>query len=403
MRAALASLLLAVHALAAAAAAPAPTTLPDSEVPRYLRGAEVAEWSRARILFDQGQGRLAQGTSIVNTPRAPLKGAGFETPEQAKARGEAMIKEGQAQIQRANETLARLRYTAAARFAEATKAVSETIEISSYPWAEGLLVTSLRAQKAARDAGMTQQHVLGAWNFGADGRASANADLADDLRSAWGKAQGDRTFLQAVPDGGYKVTAPATSDKPTAFSADWSPPTAANQVALVWAEVHPIDANASLVFVRVADAHTLRVTTSECFLAAARSAPAGLRASVFLRDDHSFLPRVGASGAWRLGYPRESCQALGAALLRHICLRGGRIAVPAGELLSDLLGAEPRLDDRANAVWKIRANPASPGEFQVSAQQTGADSMMDVGVLRLRVESDLPKDKPGEPAKPAAK
>lgn len=398
MLAVLASLLLAANA---ASSAP---VLQDSDIPRYLRGAEVAEWSRARILLDQGQGRLAQGTSIVNTPRAPLKGAGFETPEQAKARGEAMIKEGQAQIQRANETLARLRYTAAARFAEATKAVSETIEISGYAWSEGLLVTSLRAQKVARDAGMGQQHVLGAWNFGADGRPAPNAQLGVDLRAAWEKAQGDRDLLQAVPAGGYKVVAPATADKDAGFSADWAPPTAANQVALVWAEIHAAGNDASLVFVRVADAHTLRLVSSECFLTASRGSVAGLRASVVLRDNHSFLPRVGASGAWRLGYPREACHPLGAALLRHLCARGGRVAVPAGELLSDLLGAEPGLDDRANALWRIRPAPGAAGDFQVSAQQAGAASAMDVGVLSLRVESDPARDKPAEPAaKPAGK
>ena len=390
--------------LAASPAAPSSApVLPDNEVPRYLRGAEVAEWSRARILYDQGQGRLAQGTSIVNTPRTPAKGSGFETPEQGRARGEAMIKEGEAQIQRATETLTRLRRTAAVRFAEMTKTVSETVEIAGYSWSEGLLVTSLRAQKVARDAGMMSQHVLGAWSFVEDGKPARNAELGDDLRAAWAKAQGERTFLQAAPADGYRIAPSAEADGPVSFAADWSAPTAANQVALIWAEVYPASPSASIVFVRVADAHTLRLVASECFLTAGRATPAGLRASVVMRDERSFLPRVAASGAWRLGYPREACAPLGSALLRHLCLRGQRITVYAGELLSDLLGGDSRLDDRDNALWKIRATPGVPGDFQVSSQQVGASSTMEVGVLSLRLQGDKPAAKPGETAPPAAK
>lgn len=391
--------------LAASPGSPSsPPALPDNEVPRYLRGAEVAEWSRARILFDQGQGRLAQGTSIVNTPRTQAKGSGFETPEQGRARGEAMIKEGEAQIQRSTETLTRLRRTAAVRFADMTKTVSETIEITGYSWSEGLLVTSLRAQKVARDAGMLNHHVLGAWSFVADGKAARNAELGDDLRAAWAKAQGERTFLQAVPADGYRIAPSAEASAPASFSANWSAPTAANQVALVWAEVYPVNANASIVFVRVADAHTLRLIASECFLTAGRVTPPALRASVIMRDERSFLPRVAASGAWRLGYPREACAPLGAALLRHLSLRGQRITVHAGELLSDLLGGDARLDDRPNALWKIRAVPGATGDFQVSSQQVGATTTpMDVGVLSIRLEGDKPATKPVEAAAPATK
>lgn len=395
MLAILASLL-----LAAAPAQVAPGTLPDNEVPRYLRGGEVAEWSRARLLLDQGQGRLAQGTSIVNTPRAPAKGAGFETPAEAKARGEAMIKEGEAQVQRATVTLNRLRHTAAVRYADMTKTVSETIEIAGYPWSEGVLIASLRAQKVARDAGMTEHHVIGAWSFAADGRPAPSAELVDDLRAAWTKAQGDRAFLQPAPSDGYRITPPAVAGGPASFAADWKAPSSTGQVALVWAEVYPVSATTSLVFVRVADANGLRILSSECFLTAGRSAIAGQRATMVLRDERSFLPRVSANAAWRLGYPREACHPLGAALLRHLCLRGDRIAVYAGDLLSDLLAASPRLDDRANALWKVKALPGTTGEFQVSAQKADADAAVEVGVLTLRVESDKPA---AEPAKPEAK
>ena len=393
MLALLASVLLAVTP------AKAPPSLPDTEVPRYLRGGELAQWSRARVDFDNGQAEYDKGISIISMPRAPLKGAGFETPEQAKARGEAMKAAGQAKRDRARETLDRLRYVAAARFADMTKSVSETVEISGYAWSEGLLVTSLRAQKVARDAGMTSQHVLGAWGFGADGKAAANADLGDDLRAAWTKAQGDRALLQPVPAAGYRISAPTGAAAPPAFAADWAAPTAPNQVALVWAEVYPVGPAASLVFVRVADAHSLRIVASECFVTAGRNSAAIARASVTLRDEHSFLPRAGASGAWRIGYPREACHPLGSALLRHLALRGDGLAAFAGETLSELLPAAAPLTDRPNALWQVRAVPGAAGDFRIACQQVGAKTATDVGVLSFKLDAE----KPAEPAKPAGK
>lgn len=389
--------------LAATPSSPPAASVPDGDIPRYLRGAELSGWFSARKLYEEGQGLDQRGKSIVDTPRTPAKGSGFETPEQAKARGEAMRREGQSKMKSAEESLDRFRRLAAVRFSEMTKTVSETIEVAGYGWSEGLLVTSLRAQKVARDAGMTSQHVLGAWSVGADGKSARSEDLGDDLRAAWSKAQGERTFLQAVPATGYRIARPAETGAPASFSADWSAPTAANQVALVWAEVHSASPTASVVFIRVADAHSLRMVASECFLTSGRSTPAGLRASVVMRDERSFLPRVAASGVWRLGYPREACSPLGAALLRHLCLRGQGIAVYAGEPLSDLLGGDARLDDQPNALWKIRAVAGAAGEFQVSSQQVGASAPTEVGLLSLRIEGDKPAAKPGEPSAPASK
>lgn len=400
--------MLAVLASLVLAAAPtSPTTvLPDSEVPRYLRGAELAEWSRARLDYERAQGELTQGQSIVSNaaqPRAPLKGAGFETADQAKARGEAKIREAQSKLQRISQTLDRLRYTATVRHADQTKMVTETIEISGYAWSEGLLVTTMRAQKVARDAGMARHHVLGGWTFDADGKAAASADLAAALRGAWAKVQGDRDFLQEVPAGGYKVTPGADGASP-GLAADWTPPGAPSQVALAWAEAYALPDGASLVFVRVADAHTLRLVASECFVSPAPSAPGTLRAAITLRDDRSFLPRIGASGAWKFGYPREGVDALAAASLRHFCARGSQLGVLAGDWISALLGGSARLDDQPNVLWKLRAVPGAKGDYQVSAQPVGAAAATEVGVLSLRVDTVRPAEKPAEPVgKPAGK
>lgn len=394
MLAVLASLL-----MAAAPAPTAPATLPDIDVPRYLRGGEISQWSRARVDFDNGQAEYERGVNIINVPRQTLKGSGFETPEQAKARGEAMKASGQAKRDRARETLDRLRYVAAVRYADSIKSAVETIEFPGYAWTEGLLVASVRAQKVARDAGMTSQHVLGAWTFGSDGKATASGELVDDLRAAWSKAQGERTFLQPVPAAGYHATPPAAPDAAPAFAADWIAPTGPSQVALVWAEVYSVSSTASLVFIRVADAHSLRLVASECFVTAGKSTVSGLRASVTLKDERSFLPRAAALATLRFGYPREACHPLGTALLRHLCVRGDRVAVPAGELLSDLLPDSGRLDDRANASWQIKAVPGVPGDFRVASQPVGSKSLTEVGLLSFRLEAVQPAD----PAKPAAK
>ncbi len=384
--------------LSASSPAATPTGLPDAEVVRYLRGAEVAEWSRACLLFETGQGRFNQGTSIMNAPRTQSVGKGFETPAEAKARGEVLVKEGQEQIQRATQTLNRLRTTAATRFAESTKEVSLALEVSGYRWEEGLLMSALRAQKLARDAGMTAHHVIGAWNFAADGKPALNATLIEDLRAAWTKAQAERKFLEPAPSDGYRISAAPTAEAPTQFSANWTAPTAANQVALVWAEIYPINTTASLVYIHVADAHSLRLIDSECFLTSPQGDAVGIRASITLQDRHSFVPRVSASGAWRLGYPSADCTPIGAAMLRHLSVRGNRIPVWCGEWLSGLLGGTASLDDKSNALWKVKSVPGVVGDFKVSATQAGTTKTIDVGTLSLRLEQDKSAKTP-----PAAK
>ena len=99
-------------ALLSAAPAPAPapaTAINDADVPPLLRGGELTEWSRARRMFEDGRNRAAQGRSIAETPRVPIKGSGGESPEAAKQRGLAIQKEGEEAMGRANLTLDRLR------------------------------------------------------------------------------------------------------------------------------------------------------------------------------------------------------------------------------------------------------------------------------------------------------
>jgi hypothetical protein len=375
----------------------APQGMTDQEVPRYLRGGELAEWSRARQVHDAGQSRIAQGTSIVNTPRVQGAGRGFETPAEGKARGERMIQEGREQVDRANVTLARLRLTAAQRLADMTKTVSDAADVPAFAWDEGLLLSVVRGLKSARDAGCTRHHLLGTWSFDAQGVPQANPALHETFREAWEKAQAERDFLQPAPAAGYRLAPPAAEGVPPSFAPGWTVPSRPGETALAWIEVHALDATASLVFLRVADAHSLRLLASEAFLSSPTGAKPATRGSLVLRDDRSFLPRLATQPSWRLGYAFGS-PSLGAAVLRHVCHRLGHVTVWADDALAGLLpgSAGP---SRANAVWEIRpapvagATPAKPGEsapaftraFRLAS--TAADQTVDVGELTVRLDA----------------
>lgn len=384
-------------ALAAAAPeppAPAPA-MGDAEAAQYLRGGELAEWSRARNLLDIGKARAAQGKSISETPRVPIKGAGGESPEAARQRGLAIQREGEEQVARAQLTLTRLRAVAAARYAEQTKTVSAASEIGSQSWKEGVLLAAVRGVKAARDTGAERHHVLGVWSFDAAGRPAPQPELADGLRAAWRTAQAEREYLQPAPAGGYRLRAGAEAARPTSLAADDPGPAAPGEIALAWAEVHALGDDVVLVLVRVADAHSLRLVFSESFLASPKGDRVPLAASLTLRDDRSFLPRLGASASWRLGFA-PGAPPLAASALRHVCKRLGQVEVWADDELVALGVAE--LPARANALWTIKpVAAAASGEraWDLSSTPTTAGAKpVAVGRLTLRVASTAPAPAP---------
>jgi len=389
-------ILLAAALSAAPAAPPAPAAINDADVPALLRGGEMSEWSRARRMFEDGRNRAAQGRSIAETPRVPIKGSGGESPEAAKQRGMAIQKEGEEAMARANLTLDRLRAVAANRLADQTKTVSAASDLGSQAWAEGVLVAAVRGVKAARDSGATRHHVLGVWTFDASGAPSRGADLTADLVGAWRKAQAEREYLQEPPAGGYALRPGPDADRPVLLGEAVEAAEAPGQVALAWGEVHVLDAELSVVLIRVADAHSLRVLSSEAFLCSPRGEKVARRASLLLRDDRSFLPRLAGSPTWRLGYPPDA-PALAAGLLRHVCHRLGQVPVWADDALGALGVAE--LPSRANALWSIK--PASPGPageraFRLeSTPATPGARPVPVGQLTLRIEpTEPPADKP---------
>ena len=154
------------------------------------------------------------------------------------------------------------------------------------------------------------------------------------------------------------------------------------------AEVHALGDDVVLVLVRVADAHSLRLVFSESFLASPKGDRVPLAASLTLRDDRSFLPRLGASASWRLGFA-PGAPPLAASALRHVCKRLGQVEVWADDELAVLGVAE--IPARANALWTIRpvaAAPAGERAWDLSSTPTTAGAKpVAVGRLTLRVAS----------------
>ena len=57
-----------------------------------------------------------------------------------------------------------------------------------------------------------------------------------------------------------------------------------------------------------------------------------------------------------------------------------------GEWLASLLGGNISLNDKSNALWKVKPVPSITGDFKVSATQVGTTKTIEVGTLSLRLE-----------------
>lgn len=378
-----------VHLDAADAKPPPPPPVPDNEVPSFLSRTELSEWGSAMRQVQLGEERLRQGNSIVASAaiKRTTQGAFGETPEQVKARGQKLVNEGGELIRRAQPSITKLRAVAALKKAELTKPVVHEAEVPGQSWAMAASLSAVRLQKAARDGGFKRVHFLGAAVF-SEGKSARSSVLNDSLRAAWDKA--DSRALSPVPAGGYAYFAPPSGEGPSKFSANLERAATPRTEGIVWAEVFPLsaDASAGLLFVRLADAFTSRIVASEAFLTTVGpvDGPAKeLTVRLTLSDARSFIPRLAASGDWLLAYDRAS-PALGAALLRHLCVRDGRIAVGSSAPAAAVIGGAdaPSLDG-ARATWSL-APAASSGfgrTFRVSGG-AGAD-VVAVGDLELRV------------------
>lgn len=373
-------------------APPPPPSIPDAEVVRHLKSNELAEWSGALRAYSAGETRVRMGQSIQATSgggtvpaNAPKVGGLSETPEQVKARTQKMIDEGNAQMQQALPSLTRLRAVAAARAAEKTKPVSFAVAVEPSAWNVAVTQSVVRLQKQARDLGYPKVHFIGSISLLGDGKLNRPETLSADIRTAWNKA-GDKP-LAAVPAEGYAYVPGAEKAAP-ALSKGLPPATAPKQVAVVWAEYYAVSAEGArgLLFLRLADAHSMRLVGSEVAFTelGATAAPVGA-CRVALRDDRSFLPRLAESGDWVLGFDRAS-NPLGSALLAHLSVTQTKVGVAAAPYVAIVAGGGPAGSEGVRAKWRAVTTTAPEGviAFQVASIPTGAEGV-DVGQLTLGI------------------
>lgn len=376
--------------LAAAETAPAPVKLiSDPEVPQYLKAnqGEVIEWGRAVQQFEKGQQRLQQGNSILNAPRITTTGAFQETPEQAKARAQKIIDEGKVQVSGAAATLDRLRRVATARYKDLHKTVDLSENLPQSKVGYCLNLASVRLQKIARDGGYKAHHIVGSMTVLNDGRVLKTPAVTESLRAAWTKADG--TGLAPVPEEGYsyKVGSDATAPQ---LTKDWKVSSPRN-ATVVWVEVYGLtnDNSLTLLMVRMADAYTMRLIGSEMYLTTfnpSESVAKVYHATVNLRDEKSFLPRLAASGDRVVSYARTNSP-LGNALLKHLCLSDSKVGVGASQSLVDILGGDAPSLDGATATWKITSLEGNDlnKNFKIFCEASGSD-VIEVGQLSIKLE-----------------
>ena len=375
-------------------APPPPPAIPDAEVVRYLKPTELVEWNNATRINGAGETRAKMGQSIIKTSggavaesKGPKVGGLTETPEQVKARAQKMIDEGNAQIQQAAPALARLRLAAAARAAEKTKPVSFDVEVAPNALNVAVAQSVVRLQKQARDLGYAKTHFIGSISLLGDGKLNRPEDLSADIRAAWNKA--DDKSLAPVPAEGYAFI-PGVDKGAPALSKGLKPATAPKQVAVLWAEFYaaPTAGARGLLFLRLADAHSLRLIASEVAYTELASAAAPAGAFQFsLRDERSFLPRLSEGGDIVLGFDRAS-DPLGSALLAHLSVTRSKVGIAAAPYVVIVAGGGPAGSEGVRAKWRAVAVPATAPagtlSFQVSSLPTGGDAV-EVGQLSLKV------------------
>lgn len=377
-------------------AAGEPVALPEltpAEVVRELKPAELAEWHNAMRITTLGQNRIKQGQSIMDTSiaaAAATNGAKIggltETPEQIKARAQKIIDEGNQQVQQVAPSLARLRLVAAQRVADKLKPVDFAVEIAAAAPPVALDAAVGRLHKQAADLGYASAHLIGSLRLSAAG-LQRPADLTADLRAAWSRRTG--VALAAVPPEGYAYV-PAVAPAAPTLSNGLKPATAPRQLAVLWAEQYAVGAGGTqtLLFLRLADAHSFRIIASELVLTDTGAAPTV--ATIALRDERSFVPRLTQSGEWTFGFERDS-HPVGSALLAHLCLTQTRLSVAGDAYVAIVAGGGPA-GGAVGAKWRATAAapateaPASAAvtAFRIEGIPTGGTAVS-VGPLTLRL------------------
>lgn len=380
--------LLASFLMLAAGEPVAPPPISDAEVVRELKPAELAEWHNAMRINALGQSRVKQGQSIMDTSIAAAtstngaKAGGLtETPEQIKLRAQKIIDEGNRQIQQVAPSLNRLRLAASQRVAEKMKPVDFTATLEVAAPSAALDAAVGRLHKQAADLGYVSAHLIGSLRVSAAG-LERPAELTADLRAAWSRRPG--VALAAVPAEGYAYV-PAVAPAAPALSKGLKPATAPKQFAVLWAEQYAVGADGAqtLLFLRLADAHTLRIVASELALTNAGATP--VAGAVALRDERSFIPRLTKGGEWAFGFERDS-HPVGSALLTHLCLTQTKLSVAGDPYVAIVAGGGPA-GGAVGAKWRASAAEAPAAgvtAFRIEGIPAGG-AAVPVGQLTLRV------------------
>ena len=386
MHALLASLIF----LAAGEVAP-PPSIPDTEVVRYLRSNELVEWNSAMRISMAGETRVKTGQSILATvggsvAATGLKGGGLtETPEQVKVRTQKIIDEGNAQIQQALPSLTRLRGVAAARAAELVKPVEFAEEFTQKPWEAAVAQSVGRLQKTARDTGFTQTHLIGGIAVLGDRSLSRPAMLSQDVRAAWTKL--DERSLAPAPADGYTHV---PGQPAPALAKSLKPAMAPKQIGVVWVEFYALtsDGSVGVLFLRLADAYSMRIISSEVALTEfgpRASRGVALNCALELCDDRCVLPRLAQGGDWVLGVSRTG-DPLGSALLAHLCVSQTKVGISAAPYLFIVAGGAPVAPESLRARWNVAQKETDGSYLAYSVgSQAEALAVIDVGQLTLRV------------------
>jgi hypothetical protein len=371
-----------------------PPPIPDSEVVRELKPAELAEWHNSMRVNALGEGRIKAGQSILTTNAAALSngpkiGSLSETPEQIKVRAQKIIDEGTAQVRQVAPSLARLRLAAAQRVADKTKPIEFAGELASAAPAPALDAAVGRLHKQAVDLGYSSAHLIGSLRVSSAG-LERPADLTADLRAAWSRRVG--VTLAAVPAEGYAYV-PAIAPAAPALSKELKPASAPKQFAVLWAEQYALTADGSqaLLFLRLADAHSFQLVASEVVFVDLRAATTPVVCAFLLRDERSFVPRLALGGApWVFGFERDS-QPIGSALLAHLCLTQTKLSVAADAYVAIVAGGGPA-GGVVGAKWRatVAEAPAGALAFQVEGVPVGGPAVP-VGALTVRVGPPVAK------------
>lgn len=373
-----------------------PPPVPDAEVVRQLKPAELAEWHNSMRVNALGESRIKAGQSILATSTAasvstngPKVGGLSETPEQIKARAQKIIDEGTAQVRQVAPSLARLRLLAAQRVAEKTKPIEFAAELTAAAPAAALDAAVGRLHKQAADLGYPSAHLIGSLRVSAAG-LERPADLTADLRAAWSRRPG--VALAAAPAEGYAYV-PGVAPAAPALSKGLKPAGAPKQFAVLWAEQYALttDGSQALLFLRLADAHSFQLVASELVLVEQRPGAAPAACGFLLRDERSFIPRLTLGGtSWVFGFERDS-QPIGSALLAHICLAQTKLAVAADAYVAIVAGGGPA-GGVVGAKWRasVAEAPAGSIAFQVEGVPVGG-AAVPVGLLTVRVGPPVAK------------